>query len=419
MIEHKLYLMKSIGSGYIKTLISIFATVIFLPLLITNIGMNGFGIVAFISLGVNLSVLFDFGVSKSAVHFVSKNSLGSIKAILIVLIFLAFLTLFLGIFFYLFDEVIFSIVYEDMVFNSNLILFTILIFVTNILLGFFRGLLEGGRFLHKVNIGFVVFSMVNLPGLCLITSYTSNSNYWAGWIFISYFIILIIHIIQSKSLIFRSLRSHSNFKDFYNYSRPVYGANIITSGFMPFVKSIVVIFSPTTAMLGVFELGVRISMLSNSLLSVLATPYLTLFTERKNEFGQFAIAIDIVKKSFLLYLLGLILFYFIGEHTLNLISNNSTEAFYPSLLLIGGMCLNGVMESIYRYNLANCRFFNLYISKASAYFWFCVLFCYVFTFDSNLGYVIQVSISYFISQLATSIILLYLSVNYEKKQNLF
>lgn len=419
LIQNKSYIFKSISSGYIKTLISVAATLGFLPLVIDTIGITGFGLIAFISLGVSLSVLFDFGISKAAVYFVSKGDFGPIKSVLTLLMLTIIFIAFSIFFFHIFNNDNIAIEYDDLTLGFDLIVLSILIFIVNILLGFFRGLLEGAKLLYLVNTGFAIFSIINIPGLYVVTTLTNEPVNWALWVFCSYLLILMLHMYQARGIIKVAIFLKGDFKRLWNYSRSIYITNIITSGFMPFVKVVVTYFSSSTAVLGLFELAVRIAMLSNSFISVLATPYFAIFTERKNEKGQFAIAMRVLKKALVLYGLGIILFYLFGKSILGLISIESIKAYYPCLFVISGMCLNGVTESIYRYNLAYLRFLNLYLPKAMTYILFVITFCTMYIVNSQFGYVEKISLSYFVAQLLGSIFLIYMSRSHEKKRNLF
>ena len=59
------YLKKSFLTGAFKTVIVTLSTVIFLPLIISNVGMTNYGLISLTLIFGNMVVFADFGISKS------------------------------------------------------------------------------------------------------------------------------------------------------------------------------------------------------------------------------------------------------------------------------------------------------------------------------------------------------------------
>ena len=418
MTENSRYVKVAIKSGYLKNIISIINTLVFLPLIIAKIGMDGFGIVALLTTISTLAVFFDFGVSKSSAYFIAKKDYQGIKACYKFTYSYVILAFLLSLFLYLIFKDNVQLGYDDFTISPGILVFCVIVLLSNIILSFLRGVLEGEKRIHDVNIGFILNSIMMFPGLYLLILFNQDSIFISAWITLGYILLIILHAIQCKGVLFGLNKVKPNYTVFFQYSKNIFLTNLLTSGFLPLVRLVVSILSTSIGTLALFDIAVRFATLSNSFISVISTPYFALFSSSGKFKDNWVSAWIVTKKTFVLYLVGVLAFYLIGEYILNFMNIDPATAFYPSLFMIAGLCITGVIECIYRFNLAYQIFSSIRFSKFSAYPAFLIVF-YVL----NINYVDMesiniVAISFFISSIFSSLVLIVYSLRAFKEKEL-
>ena len=115
-------------------------------------------------------------------------------------------------------------------------------------------------------------------------------------------------------------------------------------------KYFIIYATGNAAALGIFDIALKITMISNGLLNTIAQPLFGVFSNMKENAKKiFAISKKISMILFLSYIIGVCIYYIIGKDIMYFIDNIHFDELYTiSLILLIGIGMSGVSEPFYR-----------------------------------------------------------------------
>ena len=176
------YLKKSFFTGSFKTIIVSLSTIIFLPLIIQEVGINNYGLISLTMIFGGMVVFADFGISKTVTLLIGQNKdKKNVNDIIASAFFInTLLILLIGLivsFIIFFNIKILGQKLNQPIEIQNFIVFTgFIILVTLLVNNFLTAILEAFYLSHFVNIGFTISSVV-LNLFIYLSSILSDSLY--------------------------------------------------------------------------------------------------------------------------------------------------------------------------------------------------------------------------------------------------
>lgn len=352
------YLKKSFITGSLKTIVISIITLILLPLIISKIGLARYGLVSMTMIFGGAVVFVDFGISKTITLLMGKteslNEKNEIVAdsFLISILILAFLATILIVL----DFCNISILGNELDISINLKRFIVLIGYFTLLIAIINNMLiailDSYLLIHYVNIGFGL-SSVSFNVILFIL----------GWFFKNDFLLVCAPLISSILLFFYYLYV-VKVKTDVNVEKPslkrairilpislkFLGLSLSSNAALPMSKYVLVLLSGNPVFIGVYDLSIKIALFASSFLNTISQPLLGVFSKFKNENDRvFKIANKISFIIFLMYIAGVLLYYFIGENLAKLLDlENHSILFSTSLMLLVFVSFNSVSEPAYR-----------------------------------------------------------------------
>jgi len=412
MTEKKLinYLKKSFFTGVFKTVVVTLSTIILLPLIISKIGMGHYGLIALTMILPGMVVIGDFGISKTVTLLIGededkKNVNNIVINAFTINIFMLFI---IGTILY-----IFTIIYNLPILGNNLDIDTklqdyivlvgfislCLVLVNNLL----AAILEAYYLMHYINIGFMLSSI--LTNLYIyIASMLSDSLYLLlltptiAFLTVSFYF---IYIVISHTNIRIGKISFSQIKNMLGISYKFLNISLVNALVIPANKYFIIYLTGNTTLLGLFDIGLKVAMIANSFLSSIAQPLFGVFSNITKEKEKiFKISKQVSAILFVLFLIGMIVFFYIGLDIVRFIDNSNAELlFNVTLVLMIGISFIAVSEPFHRALLSTKRlkaalFLKLLIPILNILFYFIL-----FNFSQLHRFVYAYSSAVFLSSL--------------------
>lgn len=418
--ELRKYLTKAFLTGSIKTIFVILSTILFLPLIIKNIGMSNYGIIAlatifsgniaFLDLGISKSITLMLGKSKSKEEANKIFSIGifSTSIIFTIFIFLISILVFSDVPIFGSEINIKKNLFNNVIFASLLFLYISLF--NNALIA----VLDAKYLNHQVNNGYLLTSLLTNIFLYLGSLLKLNIEYLIFLPALANFfasLFFVFFIIKHTSIRFTKFK-FKEIRDLLKLSIRFLNIDLISSMVLPINKLLIVIISGQTLFLGIFEVAVKIGRISNSLLVTIAKPLFGVFAGEKNYSKIISISHSISKIIFLGYIIGVCCFYVFGESIVSFIDKiNFKDLYQISFILIIAMGMSAVTEPFFRAILAMEKLRLAFLTKAIVP----VLNIILFILFSELNTLLRVSLSLGLSVFISNIILLLLQRKFISK----
>jgi len=353
------YLKKSISTGIGNIFGSALIAIICIPLIIQNIGMEKYGIWALLFIFIGISSIADFGISKSLVYFIPKQTIKEdINEIYSAGLFLnSVLLLFVagvGIVIYLSGVDVWgnnqSLPYE---LGQKLILYGIIITCCSLVTSFYRSILEALYKIYIVNVGYLILTASNYISIYTLSLFTKKVEYFIICTTGVYVIIFLFHllIIRFKIPVSLHIPKFTSVKRIVDCAIGFFSISVLNTIVEPSNRYLFVLLSGDQKAYGIFDVALKIAMIFHSCLSTFATPLFSVFA------GYGKTRIDEIKRILNRYLIGLggcyifgcLLFFIAGKYLLDIfIKLESLALFNVSLVLILGFALAGVAEPFTR-----------------------------------------------------------------------
>jgi O-antigen/teichoic acid export membrane protein len=352
------YLKLSFLTGASKTIVVSVITLILLPLIINTIGIERYALIAITMLFGGSVVFIDFGISKAVTLLLGRSENQKTKNEIVSDVFL--LTGFLLIFISL---LCFSLIYfkipilgnsisvsknlqHYIIFSGALTLFILM------LNNLFISILESYLLNHYVNICHAITSIL-FNSFLFITGFLFTSDFILVSVpFVSFATISIfyLYIIYKKTDIRLVKPSILRLNRVFPVSIKFFAISVINTIAVPINKYLLLMLSGDLTIIGLYELGFKISLLANSFLNSVAQPLFGVFSNYKNNKLQaFIVAKKVSIIIFFMYFFGVLIFIFVGEYICQLIdTSNSVLLFKISLAMIVFIGFTSISEPFYR-----------------------------------------------------------------------
>lgn len=352
------YLSKSTATGLANTVISGIFGVTFVPLIISRIGMRGYGIWAVLFIFVNLASLADFGFSKSLVYFtagkeLAAETLETQSAIFILnaataLFALAAVT---AVWVFEIDPWQGSDIPFEM--RECVLLSGGVILASAVAASFFRSCLEAQYRLDLVNILSCLLSLLMYGGVYLITLIYEDMRlivlYTAG---VHVFILIVTSLFYGwKKISLLRIPETAVFRHIFRYSWRMYVGGLFVSIIIPSNRYLLLMIGGNISNYGVFDASLKVALPAFALMTAFSRPLFALFSDLKSD-GADKIA-PLLRNYFYgmvgLYVAGICSFLLIGNPLIRLVFVEQADGIYhTSMILIIGLGASGIGEPFVR-----------------------------------------------------------------------
>lgn len=414
------YLKLTFFTGATKTIVVSVITLIALPLIINTIGVERYALIAITMLFGGSVVFIDFGISKAVTLLLGRSENQKIKNEIVSDVFLltGFLLIIISLLCILLIHLKLPILGNSISISKNLqhyIIFsgalTLFILMLNNL---FISILESYLLNHYIYICQTLTSIL-FNSFLLIAGFLFQSDFilvsvpFVSFASISIFYLFIIYKKTDISLVKPSiLRLNRVFPISIRFFA-ISVTNIIA---VPINKYLLVILSGDLTIIGLYELGFKISLLANSFLNSVAQPLFGVFSNYKNnKFKAFIVAKKVSIIVFFMYFLGVSVFIFVGEYICQLIDPlNSNLLFKISLALIVFICFTSISEPFYRAFLGVSLLRKALTYKLVGISSNAILFFVLYSLDP----IKRIILSYGSSIVLTSVVIIIVGVKFDK-----
>jgi len=359
----KIYLQKSISTGLGNSVGSILISVIFIPLIIRNIGLEKYGIWMILAIFTSILSVADLGLSKAMVYFIPKqksqdhiNQVYSIGFFLNSFVILFIMTM--GVLIYLSGINIWggteSLSNE---FGRKLLLCGLFVTCSSLATAFYRSVLEGFYKIYIVNIGFFIQTTLNYTSVYLLSFFTNNVEYFVYMTMVVYASMYFFHlvVVRLKTSVALCFPQFTRVKEIIKYAIGIFFVGFITSILQPANRYLLILFSGDVRIYGIFDIAFKIALAASKLLQAFGAPLFSVFAGYgKEKIGEIRRILNICLLGLGgAYVFGCLLFLFSGRFILDLfLKDDSIELYNASMILIIGIVLFAVADPFFRALLA-------------------------------------------------------------------
>lgn len=407
------YLKKSFFTGSFKTIIVALSTIVLLPLIIHEIGIKNYGLISLTMIFGGMVVFADFGISKTVTLLIGQNKddTKNINDIITTAFFInILLILVLGIIVYLIIYLNIPILGEKFEESTNIqnfiILIGFLILILSLINNFLTAILESFYLSHYMNIGFTLSSVL-LNLFIYMASILSDSIYILLFSPVLSFIsvnIFFLYIIKKHTFVQIGKINKNELKHILSISYKFLSLGTVNGLVLPINKYFLILITGNSALLGIFDIALKIALIANSFLNSIAQPLFGVFSNmEKNDKRIYNILVKTSLLLFIMYIIGNILYYFLGNEVSYLIDKiNHEKLYFISMVLLLGVTFSSVSEPFYRALLAQEKlkqalYLKLLVPILNLIFYFIL---------TNIEILNRFTIAYSISVLISSIIVI-------------
>lgn len=354
--EIKKYLKKSVITGVGKSTLVTIVTLSLIPLIIQRIGIDNYGMVMLTLIFSSAASIIDLGISKAVTLLLGKSSDTAHKNEIVSGALLLNFALALGIglivcLLVYFEVPVFGSNFDKKEYTSLILWLGLIVLIISLLKNLTTAILEAFFLMHYVNLGFAISSLLLYGSLYLVTFFTKDLAVLLIVPLLPLILTLLFYIklIYSKTELNLVIVEKSVLKNITRVSFKFLNIGIINSLIYPMNKYLLIFITGNPALLGIFDIGLKIASAANNLLNSLSAPLFGIFSNAKVESEIY----KIVKKTTLIlfgaFLGGVIIYYFVnGFVAVILDESNSKLIAGTSMLLLIGVCSTGVAEPVYR-----------------------------------------------------------------------
>lgn len=415
------YLKKSFLTGSFKTVLVTLSTVILLPLIIQQVGLETYGLIALTMIFGGMVVFADFGISKTVTLLIgqdeTKKNVNNIisNALFINICILFFIAIILSLLIYLDIQILGENLKIDNQLKNFIILIGFLILSIMLLNNILTAILESYYLVHYINMGFAISSVfLNLS--IYITSLLTDSIYLLiisplfSFVIVSLYFLLIL---KNNTNISLKKPSINGILKMFSISFKFLNIGLVNGLVIPLNKYFIVLFTGSIVILAIFDIGIKISLMASSFLNSISQPLFGIFSNIHNKKNEiYNVALKTTLLLFILYIVANIVFYIFGENVITYIDEtNKKEIFEVSMVLLIGLTFSSVSEPFYRALLGESRLREAFYLKLLIPIINVLLYLIITVENELYKFTFAYAISVFISSLA--IILIYI-IKYKK-----
>jgi O-antigen/teichoic acid export membrane protein len=357
-IEINKYLKKSFITGSLKTITVSVVTLGLLPLIISSIGMDRYGLVSITMLFGSGIILVDLGISKAVTLLLGKtddpiennNVVADASLLTIGMLLVLGVSVMIVI---LFDVPILgsSLNIERSLYNYIVFIgfSTLVVMMINMLC---IAILEAYLLMHFVNIGHGLSSVAMhifllLGGILNFSDYVLVSIPCISSSLVTVYFLITI----SKKTVLRPAKpSVRRSKKIIPISLKFLSISLVSATANPFNKYALVFLSGNPTIIGIYDISLKIASIATSLLNNLSQPLFGLFAKMTRDSGRvFDTAKRIAVLIFMMYCIGLVSYLAVGRFIAEFIDiNNSSILYSASFVLLAGISFHAVSEPLFR-----------------------------------------------------------------------
>ncbi len=367
MITTKLhkYLVKNYSAGIIKVFVVSALSLLSIPIVVNNIGLEMYGLLSIIFIFSGIGGLIDFGTSKYLIVYLSGDGNHKSEAYTLSLFLSVAVIGLFGIIYFLVTEAGYYD-FESQIFKEygeNLFIYSILLLLTSQLNLLNISVLESNFNAHIGNYSNVIYSGLASINTLILSFFSDNLLYFILGILGAQIVGLLFSLsnVYSRTSIRFSGISNINKKTFIIKSLAYFPQSAISAALIPLNKFFIISLSNGLVLLGVFEIALRIVVFSNNILSIVSFPLMGIFSNAQMKTDHRKILIKSLGRTFAFYILGCSLFYFFSSTVFSIINLKLIpELEIATFAMLLGFCLSGVFEPCVKLLMARQKSFVLF-----------------------------------------------------------
>ncbi|WP_415356581.1 oligosaccharide flippase family protein [Halioglobus sp. Uisw_031] len=341
-----------------KNLVVILSTLILLPLIIREIGMNVYGLVTMPMIFGGLVVVADFGISKSITFRLGRrqrdSEIGEIissglvinGAILFILGIIIAVAIFLNV------QPFGSKLNITQALSNQIVLTGYLVFAATLMNNFLTAIMGAFYLQHYVNVGFAISSVslnLSIYAFCLLTDSVELiilAPLVAYLVVGSYY----MYVVKTRTDARLGATSKSDLLNAVLISVGFFKISMVSSIVLPANKYLLIFLSGSPTALAIFDLSLKIAQMASSMLNTISQPLFAVFSSSALEKGKvYFYAIRVSGIIFLGYVIGLSAYFYIGPEIAKYVSAESAVSIYKlSFTLIFGLGGYACAEPVYQ-----------------------------------------------------------------------
>ena len=357
------YLTKSFLSGSLKTILVALSTIVLLPIVINKVGIENYGLLSLIMIFGGVSVLADFGISKSVTILIGEKNSDLSRIISSALVINVTILISIICLLVIFDMNGKDILGSKLDLTTDLKNYIVVMGVMYLTFILFNNLLvavlEALFLVHYINIGFIISSLsINcyILGISFLSD-SLNLLFLAPVLSISTVCIYFLIIVRLNCSFKLVLPKFKELKAMLIMSFKFMKLGAINSLVIPVNKYLIIAITGNSALLGIFDIGLKIALIALSFLNSITQPLMAVFSNsnhNKNNTGKIVFRVSVV--VFGLYCIGMFLFFVTGNFLISFIDAENAPSLYSiSWILLLGVGFSAVSEPAYKAMLGNLR----------------------------------------------------------------
>jgi len=413
------YLHKTYFIGFMRSGLTAFIGLFFLPLIVAEIGLNNYGIVSIVNIFSGLVGVLDMGVSKAMIITVGKqhNSDDENKVITFSAFINAFMVVVFGFVVYCLIRVDFDFFGKDLPFSRGFVNYMVIVgyvsFVLMMIINYVYGLLEAFFMADKIH--YSIFLSVLLGNIFLygagvlqstieITVLMPVLGQLIALLFGLYYVIIKIKpriIIGDKKLMFELL----------SLALRLFSVNVLNLIVVPVNKYLIVAYTGSTASLGVFEVAYKIALALRGLINNISQPFLGVFSKMHNDMvGMYVMVKKNSLLSFFVYVIMGFIFYMLGDELLVYVGLNAVaDNFDIVLVMLLGLSFSAVSEICYKAFIGIGKIREMILLKGVVPM---LNFLIIYLYSQEVSFLQKVVYSYSFSVFLSSLLILIFVIKY-------
>ncbi|MDD7914979.1 hypothetical protein [Polaribacter ponticola] len=375
-MDIKNYLKKNVFASVGKILTVSSVTLLLLPIIIQKIGLDLYGIISLTLLFSGVSSLIDLGLSQAIVLLSGDKKISSNQVITSAVYINLTVISVISVVFVVLNYLNIDLLGENINLSStekNCLLITgFLILIFMLLNNLCKSILEANYFMHVVNFSLALFTPVLYLSIFLLSFFTSNVLVYIVTPLIITIVLFLFYIvfIKTRTTIKLVKVSKTHIKYVLQCSLKFLNLGLINSIIMPVMRYLFILMVADVGMYAIFDLSFKVAMLANSLIVSLSVPMFAVFSklikEKAAEMSKIAFKIFYI--SFLVYIVIIAGYHFLGEFILSYLSltESNLDVLYNLIfILIVSLGSVAVVEVFYRYFLGDNQLKKAFLIKLS------------------------------------------------------
>lgn len=358
LIKESIY--NSFISGFSFTSISIIITLIIVPIIISNIGLEYYGFISITLIFSGFSGVFDLGFSKLIVIYLSQGNDKNVGYIyLINYVFFTLIVLFsiqqlFSNEINLFGEKISS----EVEFIKILTFSSLITLAFSVLNNLYRSALEFSLDFHKINFGNFMQSTI----IYMFWFILSVSEYQFFYYYlvppISAFLCFIYFFVSSNVSVKITLPNFYDLIKVFKDSIGFFKVGFLNSIHLTLFKYLLIYIGGNGKAIGIFELSIKLTNIMKNIFGHFTKPFFSISSNKKFKKQKVLSAIySTIKYCSLIFIIGLLIFFiFYKPIILYFFSEYSKEILWILISLLLSTFFVSISEGIQRYELAKLNY---------------------------------------------------------------